>query len=114
MPDAWLLYGLLGLISACLLILTATALLLIQDVRRTLCQVNLLVKRSGQVVTGARRIIAHTDVAARRINQVVSQVCTLTEGALGGLHELKKRAGSIATKWFSNGAGAEPRSRYRR
>lgn len=113
MPEAWLLYGLLGLICACLVVMTATALVLVNDLRRTLRQINVFVKRSGQVVTGARRIIARADVTAGRVNRIVSHACAAAESALGGLTGLKKRAGSIATKWLGNGAGEEPRSRYR-
>lgn len=113
MPETWLLYGLLGLICACLVVMTATALLLVNDLRRTLRQINAFIKRSGQVVTGARRIIARADAATGRVNQIVSQACGVAESALGGLTGLKKRVGSIATKWLGNGAGEEPRSRYR-
>lgn len=106
MPDAWLLYGLLGLISACLFILTATALVLAQDLRHTLRQINRLVKHSGQVMSGARRIMARADSATSRVTHLVSQACSVAERAVGGL-----RAKLLGD---GNGAGEEPRSRYRR
>jgi hypothetical protein len=104
-PDAWLLYGLLGLICACLLLLTATALLLAHDLRRTLRQVSVLVRHSNQAVTGARRILARAEVATGRINRIVAQACAAAEGAMGGLTKLLGNG---------NGAGEGPRSRYRR
>lgn len=102
--DAWLLHGLLGLIAACLLVLTAAALLLVRDARRTLRQVNAFLKRSGRVISGARRIVARADTATGRITRIVSRACAMAESALGSLTFLG----------HGNGAGEEPRSRYRR
>ena len=116
MPDDGLLYGVLGLICACLMILTATALVLVRDLRRALGQLTLLVKRSNQVMVGARRVLAKAEVATGRVTRVVSSACTVAENALGSLHGLTARVGAMASKLLGNGngAGSEPRSRYHR
>lgn len=110
MPEAWFLTTVLALIGACLVVMTVTAVMVAGDLRRTLRGLNTLLskfetvaKDARQVLTGARRVVAGADRATRQVEHVVQRVCETAEDTV-----------ERVMGWFGNGAGSEPRPRFRR
>ena len=107
----------LGVISTCLVTLTAVLSLTARDLRRTLHRINAILPdasrtfhETARAVTQVRQLLTRANVAVRGVEAVVHRACdaaseTLEQVALAG-----QRARLAFTKWVGNGAGAEPRS----
>ena len=115
----WLL--LLGIATACLLVLTLTAIVTAAEVRRTLRRLNAMLPETAQAVHDVhrffrqgRRLLARVDAASGYVEAVVRQACDAATDALGAFGRLKTRTQALWTKRFGNGTGAEPRRHHRR
>ena len=121
MVEAWAILAALGLIGVCLVVMTVTGLALALDLRRTLRGVDRMVSRldraakeTRHVLTGARRIVARTDRTAQHVERVIQRACATAEDTMERLRGFKEHAGTFVSRWFGNGAGSEPRPRFRR
>ena len=121
MVEAWVILTMLGLIGACLVVMTVTGLALTLDLRRTLRGIDRMVskfdraaKEARHALTGAQRIVARTGRTAQRVEQVVQRACATAEDTVKRLKGFNEQAGTFVSRWFGNGAGSEPRPRFRR
>ena len=121
MVEAWAILTMLGLIGACLVVMTVTGLVLVLDLRRTLRGVDRMVSRldraakeTRHVLTGARRIVVRTGRTAQRVEQVVQRACATAEDTVKRLKGFNEHADAFVSRWFGNGARSEPRPRFRR
>ena len=120
MPDAPLWFPLLGIVTACLVILTLTVLVTAGELRRTLRRLNLMLPETAQAVHDARRmfrqgrrLLARADAAAGRVEAIIHQACDAATDMLGAIGRFKTRTQTLWTKRFGNGAGADPRRHHR-
>ena len=96
----------LGVAGACLVILTATVVITAAELRRTLRDARVSLRR-------ARRLVVKVDRAADAVGAVIQQICASATDAIGQLTRLRRRAQAFWAGHVGNGAGEDPRSHYR-
>ena len=122
MTNSILLFGLLGLIGGCLLVLALISVYLAIQLSRTLRYLNRLlpdahdtVRDVGRVVRRVDRVLGRLDGATHAVEGVVRRGWGMAREALDGMASLTQRARRILRQRFGmeNGAREEPR-RHRR
>ena len=116
MSDAALLLWLLGLISACVLILTVTLVVTARQARRTLRHLDVVLPDAAQAAREARRVMQHSrrllvaaNQATGHVEAVIRRACDAVSAALDQFDLLKERTIHVLTRPFGNGTGAGPR-----
>ena len=106
MTESTLAMVFLGIISLCVVILTAVALRTARDVRHTLHELH-------QTLGELRHVLARANRMTRSIEEVVQQAYRITRDVMEPVVWLTERAHAFFSERFGNGARSEPRRRYR-
>jgi hypothetical protein len=117
MVDAWLPTLLLGLISACVLVMTCVFVMTANDLRRVLRRVETLlpdcaraIREAQQALGTTRRLMARASRLARQVEGVVAQACEVAADTIGEVLDLRARARRFLAQWHGkNGARSGPR-----
>ena len=96
----------LGVISLCVVILTAVALRTARDVRHTLHELHHTLGTLRQLLTRANHM-------TRNVEGIVQQACRITRDVMEPVALLTERAQAFFGERFGNGARSGPRRRYR-
>ncbi|MBI3332480.1 MAG: hypothetical protein HYZ93_00095 [Candidatus Omnitrophica bacterium] len=106
----------LGVISLCLIVLTAASLSILKDLRRLLRQLqsNLpalsrTLKEFHQTLGVARQILTHTQKASRQVEEALRKTCEAAVDAIEPFATVGERVRSFLSQRFGNGARGRPR-----
>jgi hypothetical protein len=108
---------LLGVMSLCLIGMTATLVRLTCDVRRTLRRVDLVLPEARRSLQHVRRLLTRTSRATQHVEAVIHAACDTVSGALGRVGLWKDQVQAAVSRYVGNagnGAGAGPRRHHRR
>ena len=120
MPETPLGLLFLGILTACLLVITLTIFVTAGELRRTLRRLNVMLPDAARAMHDARRmlrrgrrLLARADAASGYVEAVIRQACDAATDVLNAIGRFKTRTEMLWTKRFGNGAGAEPRRHHR-
>lgn len=115
MAELWFPTVLLGVISACVVVMTGILLMTATDLRRLLRHVDAMLPDCAQALREARqtlgttrRLASRTTHLARSVEGVVKQACQAATDTIGDVLDLRARARRFLAKW-NNGARSGPR-----
>ena len=113
MSDSALIAALLGLIGACLLVMTVTMVTTACQFRATLRRFHALLPDAHRSFRQSLRLLRRANAAAQHVEGAMTSVSHAVLGALDRVGELKRKAQRFLQEHGGNGAGADPR-RHRR
>lgn len=97
----------LGIIGACLTILTMTVVITAAELRRTLRDTRVSLRH-------VRRLLVRADRATNAVEAIVQQIYETATDTIGQFTRLRRRAQAFWVGHAGNGAGVDPRSHHRR
>lgn len=117
MVDSWFPTVLLGLISACVLVMTCVFVMTASDLRRVLRHMETLlpdcahaIREARQTLGTMRRLVTRMTRLARHVEGVVTQACEVAADTIGEVLDLRARARRFLAQWHGkNGARSGPR-----
>lgn len=115
MVESWLPTVLLGVISACVVVMTGILVMTAGDLRRLLRHVDALLPDCAQALREARRTLGTTrrlatraTHLARSVEGVVRQACQAATDTISDVLDLRAQARRFLARW-NNGARSGPR-----
>jgi len=112
---------LLGVISVCLIAITAMLALITQELRVSLRRLNAMLPQADRVFREAhralhliRQVLTTPNQAAHRVETVIHQACDAASEVLERFNGFRAHAGRLFTSRFGNGTRAGSRSQHRR
>ena len=121
MSETSLIVVLLGLISICMVVLTAVLSMTARDMRRTLRRVNTMLPRCDEAIRDlhhamgqVHQVLKQATQITRHVETVVSKACTAALDVIDPVLTWKGRAETFFAERFGNGARSGPRRHDRR